>query len=88
MSITKQKALVLPQKGADFVLDTAIPVPKPGKEEVLVKVKSVALTPADAKLRKFGLIYGNYPGILGLDIAGEVVERGEGATRFNVGDRV
>ncbi|RXW13581.1 hypothetical protein EST38_g12274 [Candolleomyces aberdarensis] len=88
MPITQQNALVLPQKGADFVLDTAIPVPKPGKEEVLVKVKSVALTPADAKLRKFGLIYGDYPGILGFDITGEVVELGEGADRFKVGDRV
>ncbi|KAJ2922371.1 hypothetical protein H1R20_g14727, partial [Candolleomyces eurysporus] len=88
MPITQQRALVLPQKGADFVLDTAIPVPKPGKEEVLVKIKSVALTPADAKLRKFGLIYGDYPGILGLDITGEVIDLGEGATRFNVGDRV
>lgn len=88
MSIARQKALVLPQKGADFVLETGVPVPKPGKEEVLVKIKSVALTPADAKLRKFGLIYGEYPGILGLDIAGEVVELGEGVTSHEVGDRV
>jgi NADPH:quinone reductase-like Zn-dependent oxidoreductase len=88
MPPTQQKALVLPEKGADFVLETAIPVPKPGKEDVLVKVKSVSLTPADAKLRKFGLIYGDYPGIIGMDITGEVIEPGEGASRLKVGDRV
>jgi NADPH:quinone reductase-like Zn-dependent oxidoreductase len=48
----------------------------------------VSLTPADAKMRKFSLFYGDYPGILGMDITGEVVELGEGATRFRVGDRV
>ncbi len=48
----------------------------------------MSLTPAGAKMRKFGLIYGDYPGIFGMDIIGEVVELGEGATRFNVGDRV
>ncbi|KAJ2917355.1 hypothetical protein MD484_g3072, partial [Candolleomyces efflorescens] len=87
---TQQKALVLPEKGADFVLETAIPVPKPGKDDILVKIKSVSLTPADAKMRKFGLLYGDYPGIVGLDISGEVVELGEpeGAGRFKVGDRV
>jgi NADPH:quinone reductase-like Zn-dependent oxidoreductase len=88
MPPAQQKALVLPEKGADLVLETAIPVPKPGKEDILVKVKSVSLTPADAKMRKFGLFYGAYPGILGMDITGEVVELGEGATRFKVGDRV
>jgi NADPH:quinone reductase-like Zn-dependent oxidoreductase len=30
----------------------------------------------------------NYPNILGEDIAGEVVEVGEGVTRFKKGDRV
>ncbi|RXW17953.1 hypothetical protein EST38_g7897 [Candolleomyces aberdarensis] len=88
MPITPQKALVLPQKGSDFVLDTTIPIPKPGKDEVLVKIKSTALNPVDAKMRNFGLVYGGYPGILGLDIAGDVVELGDGVAKLHVGDRV
>ncbi|KAJ2929657.1 hypothetical protein H1R20_g7449, partial [Candolleomyces eurysporus] len=88
MPTTQQKSLVLPQKGSDFVLDTTFPIPKPGKDEVLVKIKSAVLNPVDAKMRKFGLVYGGYPGILGLDIAGDIVELGDGVTTLHVGDRV
>jgi hypothetical protein len=38
-------------------------------------------------MRKFGLIYGDYPGIFGMDIIGELLSC-EGATRFKVGDPV
>lgn len=89
MSPTQQRALVLLQKDSDFVLDSSIPIPEPGREEVLVKIKSAALNPVDAKMRKFGLFYGSgYPAILGMDIAGDVVKLGEGINKLQVGDRV
>ena len=62
----------------------------PGAGEVLVKVHAAGLNGADMMQRK-----GHYPAppgapqeIPGLELAGEVVDLGPGATRFAVGDRV
>lgn len=82
-----QKALILNKKQGDFVIST-IPVPKPGKDEVLVKIVSSALNPVDWKIQKYGWWIEEYPSIFGTDIAGEVVELGEGVSKFAVGDRV
>ncbi|WP_338769164.1 NAD(P)H-quinone oxidoreductase [Bernardetia sp. ABR2-2B] len=63
--------------------------PKPKENEVLVKVKATALNRADLLQRA-----GKYPPpkgaskILGLEIAGEVVEIGEKVTNHKVGDEV
>ena len=66
------------------------PDPRPGKDEVLVRVRAAGLNGADMMQRR-GL-YPAPPGwpadIPGLEIAGEVVENGGGASRFNPGDRV
>jgi putative PIG3 family NAD(P)H quinone oxidoreductase len=64
--------------------------PSPGAGEVLVRVKAAGLNGADMMQRR-GL-YPAPPGapadIPGLELAGEVIERGDGARRFEVGDRV
>lgn len=52
--------------------------PKPGPGEILVAVKAVALNPADTLMRAHGLFIQTYPAILGFDIAGLVIEAGEG----------
>jgi len=66
------------------------PDPRPGKDEVLVRVRAAGLNGADMMQRR-GL-YPAPPGwpqdIPGLEIAGEVVENGPGASRFAEGDRV
>jgi putative PIG3 family NAD(P)H quinone oxidoreductase len=66
------------------------PDPSPGAGEVLVRVKAAGLNGADMMQRR-GL-YPAPPGapadIPGLELAGEVIERGDGARRFEVGDRV
>jgi len=66
------------------------PDPRPDKDEVLVKVRAAGLNGADMMQRR-GL-YPAPPGwpqdIPGLEIAGEVLENGPGASRFNPGDRV
>jgi putative PIG3 family NAD(P)H quinone oxidoreductase len=66
------------------------PDPTPGKDEVLVKVRAAGLNGADMMQRR-GL-YPAPPGwpsdIPGLEIAGEVLENGPGAARFDPGDRV
>jgi len=66
------------------------PDPSPGAGEVLVRVRAAGLNGADImQLRGF---YPAPPGapqdIPGLELAGEVIERGEGAHRFSEGDRV
>ncbi len=65
------------------------PVPQPAAGEVLVRVHAGGINRPDVFQR-----LGNYPpppgasDILGLEIAGEVVACGEGATDFAPGDRV
>ena len=76
------------------VLDIAeAPVPEPGRNEVLARVRSVSICGTDAHL-----INGDYPGFWppvfpftpGHEWAGEIVALGEGADTFGwkVGDRV
>src|SRR5437764_2709692 len=66
------------------------PDPEPAAGEVLVRVRAAGLNGADMMQRR-GL-YPAPPGapqdIPGLELAGEVVERGPGADRFQEGDRV
>jgi NADPH:quinone reductase-like Zn-dependent oxidoreductase len=83
-----QKALFLTKASGDFVVSNA-PIYKPGKDEVLVKVHAAALNPADWKVvTRFSYFLTNFPSVLGTDIAGEVVELGEGVSSFALGDRV
>jgi NADPH2:quinone reductase len=78
------KAVVAPQPdGAEELALVERPVPRPGKSEVLVKVAAAGINRPDI-LQRRGL-YPPPPGapdILGLEIAGEVVEAGEGAEQL------
>ncbi len=76
--------------GPDVLQLTTVPTPEPGEGEVLIKVEAAALNWADMLERN-----GSYPGwsdkpdsIMGLEVAGTIAKVGEGANRFNVGDRV
>ena len=66
------------------------PDPEPGRGEILVRVRTAGLNGADMLQRR-----GAYPAppgapadIPGLELAGEVAALGEGAARFEEGDRV
>ncbi|KAI0675553.1 GroES-like protein [Trametes maxima] len=89
MSIpTQQKALFLPSKGAAFVVQPN-DVPKPGPEELLVKVEVAGLNPLDWKIQELGFFVQQWPVVLGFDAAGTVLAVGEKATSdIKVGDRV
>lgn len=66
------------------------PDPVPGHGEVLVDVRAAGLNGAD-RLQVAGLYpppAGSPPDIPGLELAGEVLGLGPGATRFAIGDRV
>ena len=87
MAPSTQKAFILDAKQGNFNVGT-VPVPKPGPGEILVKIKTAALNPADWKIQKYGVVAEKYPAILGFDIAGDVEEIGEGVAEFQKGDRV
>jgi len=82
-------AVVAPQPdGAEELALVERPVPRPGPNEVLVKVAAAGINRPDI-LQRRGL-YPPPPGapdILGLEIAGEVVEAGEGAAEV-IGQKV
>jgi NADPH2:quinone reductase len=82
-------AVVAPQPdGAEELAVIELPVPRPGPNEVLVRVEAAGINRPDI-LQRRGL-YPPPPGapdILGLEIAGEVVEAGEGAAEV-VGQKV
>ena len=88
--MSKQLSLVIESPGAEWTVKET-DIPKPGPGEILVKVLSAALNPADwiYQRMKLGKPPGvEYPAAFGLDSAGEVEETGEGVTGFQRGDRV
>lgn len=67
------------------------PYTSPRENEIVVKNGAVAINPVDWMIQDTGKMmfsWLKYPFILGLDLAGEVVEIGPGVTRFKVGGRV
>lgn len=65
------------------------PVPRPGKGEILIAVAAAGINRPDV-LQRSGA-YPPPPGasdLPGLEVSGEVVACGEGASRFKVGDKV
>ncbi|KAI8992784.1 GroES-like protein [Trametes punicea] len=83
----QQIALLLESARGELTLKQT-DVPKPGPEELLVRIEAAALNPADWKIHTFGIIVEKYPTILGFDAAGVVVEVGSAAKGYVPGDRV
>ena len=86
------KAIVLHEYGPASILKYEdIADPRPGTGEVLVRVYATSINPADWMVRS-GVVKDflpvAFPHILGSDLAGTVVEAGEGVTGFEPGDRV
>jgi len=75
--------------GPDVLIPETRDVPKPGPGEILVKVAAAGVNRPDVAQRS-----GSYPpppgasDLPGLEISGEVVALGEGATRHKLGDKV
>jgi len=83
------KALVLEHYGAPFVLkELERPVPK--DREVLVQIKAASVNPLDTKIKagNAGHAKTTLPAILGIDMAGIVVEVGAAVNTFKPGDKV
>ncbi len=86
------KAIVLTAYGdVDKLEERELPSPHPGPNEVVVRVAGASINPVDWKIRS-GAAKGrhafSFPGVLGRDASGEVVEVGSDVKDLAVGDRV
>ena len=86
------KAIVVHEYGGPEVLKfEEYPDPLPGRGEVLVRVAAASVNPIDYK-RRAGLTKDFYPiqfpGLIGVDMSGTVVNVGPGVEAFTAGNRV
>src|SRR6185295_19631250 len=77
--------------GPDKLRAMALPRPRPGRGELLVRAVAAGVNRVDCKIRE-GLLAEAFPHrfplVPGWDVAGVVEEFGEGASGFRKGDRV
>ena len=65
-----------------------LPAPHPGPQQVLIAVRACAVCRTDLHVVDGELVDPKLPLVPGHEIIGTVVEKGEGAERFSIGDRV
>ncbi|MDY7224948.1 alcohol dehydrogenase catalytic domain-containing protein [Hyalangium rubrum] len=83
------KAVVLREFGAASNLRMeSVPMPRPGRGEVLVHVRACGVCYHDVINRRGNLPRTHVPAILGHEAAGEVVEVGPDTPGWKIGDRV
>lgn len=83
-------AAYLVEKGKPLKIQPS-KVTSPGKNKILVKNSALAINPYDWIIQaahNLVVPWSKLPLVLGTDIAGTVVEVGEGVNRFKIGDRV
>lgn len=77
-----------------LVIREDVKIPKPGRDEILVRVKAIGVCPSDVRYYTGEGIHREVPygddsyGLLGHEWSGEVVEVGPGVEGVNVGDYV
>ncbi|KAH9481186.1 Zinc-binding alcohol dehydrogenase domain-containing protein cipB [Psilocybe cubensis] len=87
MSPSTQRALMQAEKSGPLSIQTT-EIYKPLASEILIRIQASALNPVDAASQRSGVFIDTYPAVLGLDIAGDVEDIGEGVTDFKKGERV
>ena len=65
-----------------------VPAPRPAPGQVLIAVRACAVCRTDLHVVDGELVDPKLPLVLGHEIIGIVVEKGESANRFAIGDRV
>jgi NADPH:quinone reductase-like Zn-dependent oxidoreductase len=86
------KAIVVHEYGGPEVLGfEEFPNPVAGPGEMLVRVTATSINPIDI-MRRSGIVKDmlpiKFPGIIGVDLSGTVLELGPGVEGFSIGDRV
>lgn len=79
--------------GIENLILSEIDKPTPKADEVLIDIKAISINPVDVKIREMprllDQVYGtDRPLILGWDIAGVVIAKGDDVTSFEVDDKV
>jgi NADPH2:quinone reductase len=84
------KAAFIQETGEpDIIQYGDLPDPCPSKGQLLIEVEAVSVNPIDTYIRSGKIpMETPKPFIVGSDFAGKVIQCGEGATRFKVGERV
>ena len=84
------KAMVITRFGGPEVFAVReVPTPRPGPNELLVKIYATSINPVDYKVRRAGSWAGiEPPAILGYDASGIIAEIGSAVEDFEVGDEV
>lgn len=78
----------LPADDPESLMEVTVPDPKPGDQDLLVRIKAVSVNPVDTKVRKRQEEKLTEPRILGWDAAGIVEAVGKGVSLFQKGDEV
>ena len=77
--------------GKEKLILTQLPKPQPLKDEILIRVAGAGVNPVDYKIREGYLkdmFPHRFPVVLGWDVSGTVVDKGNDVKNFNVGDKV
>ncbi|WP_370321656.1 NAD(P)H-quinone oxidoreductase [Oricola sp.] len=83
-----QTAIVIKGPGGpDVLVPERVPVQSPGANQVLIRVSAAGVNRHDVHQRAAGRHSDGQP-VPGLEVCGTVIERGEGVTEFELGDRV
>jgi len=83
------RAILLREHGGPEVLAAAeLPVPVPGRHQLLVEVRATSVNPVDVKVRRGGGASRPMPIVLGYDASGVVKACGPEAGDWREGDRV
>ena len=84
---SSMRAMIFDEVGKPLKL-AELPIPAPGAGQVLIRVQACGVCHTDLHIVDGELSRPKLPLVLGHQIAGEVAAIGEGAGRFEIGDRV
>lgn len=88
--LSKMRAIVKPEPGPGLIM-TEVPVPTPGINDVLIKIKKTSICGTDVHINKWDAWAQRTikpPLVIGHEYAGEIVDMGKGVTGFKCGDFV